>query len=346
MVRTARRSRSSEREEVGAGGHGPAAPTATAPPEIVKGGQRLGELLVDAKLIDRSQLAEALLQQADTGQRIGRLLAEQLGLEIADLGQSVPEKDAIAVMPESVARENHVVPLRFDGNILEVVAADPSDELVGKLTKTVNHPVRLLVAPASDVQRALDGSYRALVGIERFVGAFEKTSAGRLSAEPAAEELAGVDAPVVQVVNLLITQALRDRASDVHIEPQDDKVQIRYRIDGALHQALDLPGTMGPALVSRLKIMAGMNIVERRRPQDGQIAMDVDGRAIDIRVATVATIWGEKCVLRILDKSRPLYRLGDLGMPDDTHHTYGKLIRAPFGMVICAGPTGSGKTTT
>src|SRR5579884_2744182 len=346
MVRTARRSRSSEREEVGAGGHGPAAPTATAPPEIVKGGQRLGELLVDAKLIDRSQLAEALLQQADTGQRIGRLLVQQLGLEIADLGQSVPEKDAIAVMPESVARENHVVPLRFDGNILEVVAADPSDELVGKLTKTVNHPVRLLVAPASDVQRALDGSYRALVGIERFVGAFEKTSAGRLSAEPAAEELAGVDAPVVQVVNLLITQALRDRASDVHIEPQDDKVQIRYRIDGALHQALDLPGTMGPALVSRLKIMAGMNIVERRRPQDGQIAMDVDGRAIDIRVATVATIWGEKCVLRILDKSRPLYRLGDLGMPDDTHHTYGKLIRAPFGMVICAGPTGSGKTTT
>jgi len=154
------------------------------------------------------------------------------------------------------------------------------------------------------------------------------------------------DAPVVQVVNLLITQALRDRASDIHLEPQDKNLRVRFRIDGALHDTVELPMNMAPALVSRLKIMAGMNIVERRRPQDGQITMTIDGREIDIRVATVATIWGEKCVLRVLDKSRSLYRMGDLGMPADTHQQFARHIRAPFGMVLCAGPTGSGKTTT
>jgi type IV pilus assembly protein PilB len=154
------------------------------------------------------------------------------------------------------------------------------------------------------------------------------------------------EAPVVQVVNMLITQALRDRASDVHIEPQDSRVRVRYRIDGALHDVMALPDSMGPAIASRLKITAGMNIVERRRAQDGQIAMTIDGRDLDIRVATTGTIWGEKVVLRLLDKSRPLYRLGDLGMPTDTHAAYSSIIRSPFGMVICAGPTGSGKTTT
>ena len=145
---------------------------------------------------------------------------------------------------------------------------------------------------------------------------------------------------MVQVVNLILTQALRDRASDVHIEPQDERIRVRFRIDGALHDALTLPAAMGPALVSRIKIMAGMNIVERRRPQDGQITIEIDGRALDIRVATTATIWGEKCVLRLLDKSRSLFKLNDLGMPKDTHATFSKLVRAPFGMVLCAGPTG------
>jgi type IV pilus assembly protein PilB len=154
------------------------------------------------------------------------------------------------------------------------------------------------------------------------------------------------DAPVVQVVNRILTQALRDRASDVHIEPQDNMVRVRYRIDGALKDVLSLPGAIGLGLVSRIKIMAGMNIVERRRPQDGQLTTDIDGKDVDVRVATVSTIWGEKCVMRILDKTRSVLRLGELGMPADTHETFSRMVRAPFGMVLCAGPTGSGKTTT
>jgi type IV pilus assembly protein PilB len=144
----------------------------------------------------------------------------------------------------------------------------------------------------------------------------------------------------------MITQALRDRASDVHIEPRPDHVRVRYRIDGALHDVLELPASMAPAIASRLKILAGMNIVERRRPQDGQISTEIEGRPVDIRVATTAVVGGEKVVLRLLDKSRPLYSLEQLGMPEDTAHRYSQLLRAPYGMVICAGPTGSGKTTT
>ncbi len=150
----------------------------------------------------------------------------------------------------------------------------------------------------------------------------------------------------MHVVSMIITQALRDRASDVHVEPQADRVRVRYRIDGVLHDVLDLPGSMGPAVVSRIKILGGMNIVERRRPQDGQISTEVEGRAVDIRVSTTSVVGGEKVVLRLLDKSRPLFRLEQLGMPERTARRYAELLRSPYGMVICAGPTGSGKTTT
>ena len=153
-------------------------------------------------------------------------------------------------------------------------------------------------------------------------------------------------APVVQVVNLVVTQALRDRASDVHIEPMGDQVRVRMRIDGALHDVLTLPPDIGPAIVSRIKVMSGMNIVERRRAQDGQFETSVDGRALDVRVSTTPVIHGEKTVLRLLDKSRSLYKMNELGMPDYTNGSFSELLRSPFGMVICAGPTGSGKTTT
>ena len=150
----------------------------------------------------------------------------------------------------------------------------------------------------------------------------------------------------MQVVTRILTQAKRDRASDVHIEPSQDVVRVRFRIDGALKEVLMLPAAMGVGLVSRIKIMAGMNIVERRRPQDGQLTTVIDGKDTDVRVSTAATIWGEKCVMRILDKNRSVLRLHDLGMPTDTHETFSRLVKAPFGMVLCAGPTGSGKTTT
>jgi type IV pilus assembly protein PilB len=323
---------------------------------------QLGELLVSAQLITHDQLAEALIQQSSSGQRIGTTLVElgaigerdlakalstQLLVPMVDLSQQAPSSDAIEVLPESVARAHLAVPILVDDNGITIAVSDPTPELAKVLANACGRIVRLVIAPRSDVQRAIDTAYRALGNIREHVRAFEESSdAPQRLSDAAVQTVHAGDAPVVQVVNLLITQAMRDRASDIHIEPQGHQLRVRFRIDGALHDAVDLPTSMAPALVSRLKIMAEMNIVERRRPQDGQITMSVDGREIDIRVSTVATIWGESCVLRVLDKSRSVFRMADLGMPTDTHEVFTRMIRAPFGMVLCAGPTGSGKTTT
>jgi type IV pilus assembly protein PilB len=320
----------------------------------------LGNLLVRHNAVTPAQLKEALLQQSASGKRLGSLLVElgaieeitlaevlgeQLNMALVDLSIDSPEADAVALVPETLARSLTCIPMFVTPKTLVVAVADPTPEILSQLQSATGRDVTLVIGPVSDIRRAIESSYRSLTGIDAFVAAFEKTNTVKRAAALTSES-AQDDAPVVQVVNKIITQALRDRASDVHLEPQDSRLRVRFRIDGALHDVLALPQSMGPALTSRLKIMAGMNIVERRRPQDGQIAMDVDGRSVDIRVATTGVIWGEKVVLRILDKSRPLYKLSDLGMPKDTHETFSKLVRAPFGMVLCAGPTGSGKTTT
>ncbi|HWG94887.1 MAG TPA: ATPase, T2SS/T4P/T4SS family, partial [Mycobacteriales bacterium] len=346
-------------EVVSVPGQGSAAPV-LVPVQRPAGWRQLGDLLVERSVVTHGQLNEALLQQGASGKRLGSLLvevgaldemdlvdalAEQFDLAVADLGEHAPEADAVAKLPESVARAHTCVPLEVDEGHLVVAVADPSTQLEQQLAAAAGMPVAMVLASPADIRRAVDTSYRSLTGIDEFVAAFQKTNTTRRAAALTSES-AQDDAPVVQVVNKIITQALRDRASDVHIEPQDSRLRIRFRIDGALHDVLALPDAMGPALTSRLKIMAGMNIVERRRPQDGQISMEVDGRSVDIRVATTGVVWGEKVVLRILDKSRPLYKLKDLGMPEDTHATFSKLVHAPFGMVLCAGPTGSGKTTT
>jgi type IV pilus assembly protein PilB len=349
-------------QDEGSGPSEAVAVAAVAAPVIDRGPgwRKLGELLVEGAVVDQHQLEEALTQQSASGKRVGTLLVElgavseadlaravahQLGLEIVDLGEYSPEQEALALVPETLARSHTALAMWVADGVLTVAAADPSHDLALQLATAAGLTVQLVIAPASDILRAIESNYRSLTGIDDFVSAFQKTSSTR-KAVGLTSESAADDAPIVQVVNKIISQALRDRASDVHIEPQDERLRVRFRIDGALHDVLALPSEMGPALVSRLKIMAGMNIVERRRPQDGQIAMDVDGRAVDIRVATTGVIWGEKVVLRVLDKSRPLYKLGDLGMPTDTHEAFSKLVRSPFGMVLCAGPTGSGKTTT
>ena len=329
--------------------------------DVASGGvPRLGELLVESQLVSSSRLDEALLQQAASGKRLGELLVElgaiddfdlarvlssRLDLALADLRKDTPEDDAIALIPESLARAHVAIPVRKTEIGLQMAMADPQDDAaVQTLADAAGTSVIRMVAPPSDIRRAIDKSYRALAGVGRHVDAF--LAAEAITARTVEESDAGGDAPVVQVVNLIVTQGARDRASDIHIEPQETRVRVRYRIDGALHDVLALPANMGPSVVSRIKVLAGMDIVERRKPQDGQMAVEVDGRPLDIRVATTTTIWGEKCVMRLLDKNRSLFRLGDLGMPDETHDKFSRLIRAPFGMVICSGPTGSGKTTT
>jgi type IV pilus assembly protein PilB len=324
--------------------------------------RRLGDLLLDQGHLDADALRDAVLAQSESGgKRLGTLLleagvideetltsvlSEQLGLPRADLRVFAPDPATLELLPEAIARTHRAVPVGMEGDILEVAVADPSPELTTTLREATGRPVRLVLATQSEIARLLDASYRVLGGVDRFVQSFEADEAHRVTRASADQTEASDDAPVVQVVRLLLTQALRDRASDVHIEPQQTRLRVRFRIDGSLHDALELPIAMATAVVSRLKVMANLNIVERRRPQDGQLSLTIDDRVVDMRLSVLSTIWGEKCVIRLLDTNRSAKRVSELGMPADTFAEFVKLIRAPFGMVVCAGPTGSGKTTT
>ncbi|MGE5827572.1 MAG: GspE/PulE family protein [Micromonosporaceae bacterium] len=326
------------------------------------GGRRLGEMLVDAELVERGLVVTALAESQQgrpmlLGQRLveqghlderdlARMVAAQHQLHAVDLRTVTPDPAATRLMDEATARRLVAIPVALQDDGIVVAMAYPSEAATAAARAATGRPVTVVVAASSDVVRAIGNSYRALTGVSSQVRVFEAQHSNRREPVRLEATLATDDAPVVQVVQLLITQALRDRASDIHIEPHEERVRVRYRIDGALHDMLDLPATMGPGVVSRVKILADMNIVERRRSQDGQISMDVEGRSVDIRVSTTAVIDGEKVVLRLLDKSRPLYRLEQLGMPEDMVGRFTGLLRVPYGMVICAGPTGSGKTTT
>ena len=343
----------------------PAKPVAepVAVPSDGSGRRQLGEILVARSLLSRAQLKDALLKQRVSGKRLGTLLVElgalderdlasavgeHFGVAVIDLRLRAPEPQAVAMLPEAVARSLVVVPLSLDEGILQVAVADPSDELSDRLRDAAGAEVALVVASATDIRRATDRAYRALAGIDRHVDAFQASASSRREAPVAVRSSAVVDAnaPVVQVVTMILAQAQRDRASDVHIEPMDALVRVRFRIDGVLHDVVTLPTSMGGAVTSRLKVLAGMNIVERRRAQDGQFTASVEGRDVDVRVASTGTVAGEKVVLRLLDKAISSFRLSELGMSAQTYEVYSTMVRSPFGMVICAGPTGSGKTTS
>ena len=323
---------------------------------------RLGEQLIALNLITQGQLDQALTMQRDAGGRLGEVLvslgalseqslanalASFFGVEVANLRRDIVSPSVLALVPEDVARESMAFPVRLQDDVLAIAVAEPSEEMRARLSRASGKTVQLVIAPLGDIRWAIDSNYHALGNVGKLVQAFESVEGSRRrTSEPVETELVADDAPVVQVVDRILTQAMRDRASDVHIEPSEDIVRVRFRIDGALKEVLQLPATIGPGLVSRIKIMANMNIVERRRPQDGQLTIMIDGKEVDVRVATTATIMGESCVMRLLDKTRSVLRLNDLGMPVATHTAYSKIVRSPFGMVLCAGPTGSGKTTT
>ncbi len=326
------------------------------------GRPKLGEILRSDDLITEADLVSALSHQEASGRRLGAILtdqavindrilaealAKQFEIPLADLRHEVPQVEATSLVSETAARDLTLIPLRLESGKLRVALADPIDERIAQLLAVLPvDEVELYLAPAEEIRSSINTSYRALAQVGEHVEAFRVSEDERAGAEPAGRVEFDEEAPVIQIVNKVVTQALRDRASDIHIEPSSERLRIRYRIDGALNEVLALPVNMGPALVSRIKIMANMNIVERRRPQDGQFQMTIDGRDVDVRVATSATIYGEKAVLRILDKSRSLYTLKDLGMPSEIHQRYSQIARSPFGMLIVSGPTGSGKTTT
>lgn len=294
--------------------------------------QRIGHLLVDLGHIDQPTLATAL--------------AAQFGLATVNLTRSSPDTSLLAMLTREVAEDLDALPLRREGTAVVVAVADPTlPDLAAILSQTVGAEVVLAVSPPGELARARAKAYEATEGLGDIIRAFE-ARAGAPAQEETTTVQVDANAPVVQVITRIIETAVVERASDVHIEPMEDRVRVRNRIDGALKEVLSLPTSMSQALSSRVKIMAGLNIVERRRPQDGQIETVAAGRPLDIRVSTAGTMFGESVVLRILDKQRALYGLHDLGMPEDVEKGFREVIHSPYGLVVCAGPTGSGKTTT
>jgi len=328
---------------------------------------RLGEILLDLGSVDPDDLLSALQAQqeqpgdaksrAQLGQILVQLgsindvalaaaLAHQFDVPLADLAQVRPEPAALERVGEDLARKHKVLPLRIDeaGRVF-VATADPLDtEAIRELTTHVKS-LGLQIGARSEIERLLDQSYNVLQSADEVIRAFELSDDTQEVTDDggfAVDE----NAPVVQVVNRILTQGVRSRASDIHVEPMESQVRVRYRVDGAMSEAISLPVRMGPALSSRLKVMAELNIVERRRPQDGQFSIRVDGRPVDVRTSVVPTVNGEKTVLRLLDKTKSLISMKDLGMLPSVEAPYMEMARSPLGMILCTGPTGSGKTTT
>ncbi|MDQ6771607.1 MAG: GspE/PulE family protein [Candidatus Dormibacteraeota bacterium] len=264
-----------------------------------------------------------------------------------ELSSTASEKEALALVPESFASAHLVLPLTISAGTLRVACADPEDlRMLGELQVLARLPVVATFAPQAEIEESIRQRYKVLGNVDQHVREF--TQRMPIVDADGALSLKSIDAssPVVQIVNLLITQGLRDRASDIHIEPQRTGLRVRFRIDGLLTDAITLPKAMGPSLASRIKVMANMDIVDKHRAQDGQIRIEGAGRQVDIRVSTAETIWGEKLVLRLLDQGRTLLRLDQLGLELSGIERMSRLLSSPYGMVVVSGPTGSGKTTT
>jgi type II secretory ATPase GspE/PulE/Tfp pilus assembly ATPase PilB-like protein len=317
----------------------------------------LGEMLVEAGMITSEQLDKALELEHKGGHKLRDILVEEAFVTPEDIAMvislrmNVPfidlkfhsvQQNALKLVSEQTARKHTLIPLDVVGDSLIVVMADPGDL---RALEDVNAQAKMRVQPAvgirDEIREAIDLNYKVGEEIERQMQEFAPPAED----VEAAEEIIA-KTPIVRTVDLLVTQAVKERASDIHIEPQKDRVRIRVRIDGVLHDTMSLPLATLEPLVTRVKILAGMNITEQRRPQDGQCSFKVEGRDVDIRVATCDTAHGETVVLRILDKSLAFINLSELGFLPEALRKHKEMLRSPYGMLLVAGPTGSGKTTT
>ncbi|MFQ5997547.1 MAG: GspE/PulE family protein, partial [Dehalococcoidales bacterium] len=323
----------------------------------------LGQILLEAGLVTEEQLQRVIDLQQRTGDRFEEILLQQrfitpqqlafftslqLGIPFINLKKEGVKAEAIKLVPEPVARKYGVIPVDTTDGAIVIAMEDPKDiEAIEDLAAVTMKRIEPVISTSQDIQEMIDINYRVGGELEEQLSQIPtryRGGAGIREARLSAEAIA--QAPVVRAIDLLIKQAVRDRASDVHVEPQEDKLRIRYRIDGILTDVMSLPLSVHAPLLSRLKIMAGLNIAERRRPQDGQITFDMDDRQVDIRAATSNTIYGEMCVLRILDKAFAFMPLAEIGFLPDVLGRYMQMVKTPFGMILISGPTGSGKTTT
>ncbi|MDR0764399.1 MAG: Flp pilus assembly complex ATPase component TadA [Synergistaceae bacterium] len=330
---------------------------------------KLGDLLVSAGAISRETLAASLEEQKISRMRIGEILinnerlterqladalSRQLKLPLVSLAEYKPAPEAVKIIPEAVAQRLEIVPLAIlESGKIAIAMSDPLNVIaVDELRMITNAAFDINIATASDVRRALMNFYKVRESLKSAIDEFEASSedfATSITSAGLTQDVAGVsadDAPVVRLVSNILEQAVKDRVSDVHIEVYESVSKVRFRVDGALFEYVEYPASLHPAVISRLKIIAGMDISERRKPQDGRIMVKVLDKRIDLRVNTLPTIYGEKAVMRFLDQSASKVGIANLGLFEDDVAALARNIAAPHGIFLITGPTGSGKSTT
>ena len=324
---------------------------------------RIGDLLVKNGIITDEQLVNALSTQKKTGGKLGNtlielglvtsqqfheFLANQLNLPFVDLKHYSYKPEIVRLLPETAARRFRAIVLAEEEGKLLVGVADPTDIYAyDELTRKLKQPIRLAVVYEADLLKTLDTVYRRtqeIVTIAEELG--EELSQGDSNLEQLLTEADVEDAPVVRLLKSLFEDAVQVGASDIHIEPDEKVLRIRQRVDGVLHEQVMKERRIAPALVSRLKLVCGLDISERRLPQDGRFNIRVKGRSIDIRLSTMPLQYGESVVMRVLDQSGGILHLEQVGMPSPLLKRFRHQLHQPHGLVLVTGPTGSGKTTT
>jgi type IV pilus assembly protein PilB len=325
--------------------------------------KQLGQILLDEGLVTDTQLTTALAEQRVRGQSLGRTLVEigmltdrqlvaalaaQVGMAFIDLDEYPVDRMAVSLVPGALCRRHIVLPIAIEDGVLVLATANAGNVVAVDDVRTYcGMGVRTVVATHDDLMRAIDRFCRVDGEIENLSSAFEQEVAQQVEDDLARMgEVADDEAPIVRFVNLLITQAITDRASDIHIEPAERDLRVRYRIDGVLHETQHATKQIQGGVISRIKIMADIDIAERRKPQDGRMSVTHNGRKVDLRVATLPTVWGEKIVMRILDNSSASLDLRELSFLSGNLDTYRAAYTKPYGMILVTGPTGSGKSTT
>lgn len=320
----------------------------------VKEHKKLGELLLEQAVITEDLLKEALDEQKITRQRLGeilvergsataeqinRALASQMETEAVSISDYIILPEVLSLVKEEDVRKFKVMPLFKSEDILYVAMKNPNDVFaIDQLQRQSDLKIKTLLATEEDLSWAIEQYYEASGTVEDTLASIDE--------EKLTKGEKGQEASIIKLVNLLITKAVHDRASDIHIEPEQNVLNIRYRIDGILHKRFVLPKSLQSAVVSRIKIMSNLDIAEKRLPQDGRIRMRVESKEIDFRVSTCPTIYGENLVLRILDKSGLVLGLESLGFLQEELVKFKEIINSPYGIILVTGPTGSGKTTT
>ncbi|HLV79792.1 MAG TPA: GspE/PulE family protein [Chthonomonadaceae bacterium] len=339
------------------------APAGLEAPQPAETGMLLGERLVAGGILTEQQVRQALEVQSrsnsffgqilvDLGfvsaSTIGALLAQSYGVRYVDLLGVQPDPAAVALVPEGVMRDAQVIPLRIDGDRIEVAMVDPLDvAVIDKIHLLSGRRVMPLLTMSAELQRTINDLFDAGARTSEVLSELEtETTEADRARLTRAEVASASEAPIVRLVDSIIENAVGLRASDIHFEPQEAGLRVRYRIDGTLLDQTSIPRAQMAAVIARLKVLCVMDITEARRPQDGRMRYDNHGRLFDIRVSSVPTVFGEKLVLRVLDKASVLVPLAKLGFLPWAQQQFETLIQQPHGMVLVVGPTGSGKSTT